>query len=91
MIPVNVVFWLLARFAVFAAIISLLTGHVEAGMAFGFAWVFFSCVSWILTPLLEFTPSTDASAATASADLTEGYWEASAELARVARRFRSGS
>ncbi|WP_417288917.1 hypothetical protein [Corynebacterium variabile] len=87
----NVVFWLLARFAVFAAIISLLTGHVEAGMVFGFAWVFFSCVSWILTPPPGPTPSTGTAAATASADLAEGYWEASAELARAARQFRSGS
>ena len=91
MSSVNVLFWLLARFAVFAAIISLLTGHVEAGMVFCFAWVFFSCVSWILTPLPQPTPPTDTSAATASTDLTEGYWEASAELARAARRFRSGS
>lgn len=87
----NVVFWLLARFAVFAAIISLLTGHVEAGMAFGFAWVFLSAVSWLLTPPPEPTPPTNTATATASTDLTEGYWEASAELARVARRFRSGS
>ncbi|AWT26763.1 hypothetical protein Csp1_19950 [Corynebacterium provencense] len=88
---VNVVFWLLARFAVFAAIICLLTGHVEAGLVFGFAWVFFSCVSWILTPLPQSTPPTGNAAATASADLTEGYWEACAELSRAARRFRSGS
>lgn len=83
----NVLFWFLARFAVAAAIICLLTGHTEAGMTFGFAWVLFSCVSWLLTPLPE--PKRPTPPAVVSVELVDDYWRASAALNRAAREHRS--
>jgi hypothetical protein len=83
----NVVFWFLARFAVAAAIICLLSGHTEAAGTFGFAWVFFSCVSWLLTPLPE--PKRPGAPAAVSAELVDDYWQASAALNRAAREHRS--
>lgn len=84
------VFWFLARFAVVAAIICLFTGHTCAAVVFGFAWVFCSAVAWILTSAPDPERPTSPTART-SLELTDGYWEASAELARTARQHRSGS
>ena len=85
----NVVFWFLARFAVAAAIICLLTGHTEAGLTFGFLWVLFSSISWLLTPLPE--PKRPAPPAVVSAELVDEYWQASAALNRAAQEHRSRS
>lgn len=85
----NVVFWFLARFAVAAGVISLLTGHTEAGVTFGFLWVFFSSISWLLTPLPE--PKRPAATRTpdvTSTELADEYWEASQALTWIARQHR---
>ena len=82
-----VVFWFLARFAVAAAIICLLTGHTEAAVTFGFCWVFFSAVSWLLTPLPE--PKRTTPPASISAELVEKLSRASAALNRAAQEHSS--
>jgi len=83
----NVLFWFLARFAVAAAIICLLTGHTEAGVTFGFLWALFSSISWLLTPLPE--PKRTTLPASISAELVDDYWRASAALNRAAQEHRS--
>lgn len=85
----NVVFWFLARFAVAAGVISLLTGHTEAGATFGFLWVFFSSISWLLTPLPEpKRPASPATPVTTSVALAQEYQEASQALTWAARQHR---